>query len=55
MHRQINLTAGCIAVTNPEIEEIYKLVPVGTPLEIVPIRNPSSIPKPWTRRPGICI
>lgn len=27
-------TAGCIAVTNPEIEGIYKLVPVGTPVEI---------------------
>src|SRR5882672_7062785 len=34
LHRQINWTAGCIAVTNPEIEEIYKLVPVGTPVEI---------------------
>jgi murein L,D-transpeptidase YafK len=34
LHRQVNWTAGCIAVTNPEIEEIYKLVPVGTPVEI---------------------
>lgn len=34
LHRQINWTAGCIAVTNPEIEEIYKLVPIGTPVEI---------------------
>jgi len=34
LHRQINWTAGCIAVTNSEIEEIYKLVPVGTPVEI---------------------
>jgi murein L,D-transpeptidase YafK len=34
LHRQINWTAGCIAVTNPEIEEIYKIVPVGTPAEI---------------------
>jgi murein L,D-transpeptidase YafK len=34
LHRQINWTAGCIAVTNPEIEEIYKLVPLGTPVEI---------------------
>ena len=34
LHRQINWTAGCIAVTNPEIEEIYKLVRVGTPVEI---------------------
>lgn len=29
LQRQINWTAGCIAVTNPEIEEIYKLVPLG--------------------------
>ena len=34
LHRQVNWTAGCIAVTNSEIEEIYKLVPVGTPVEI---------------------
>jgi len=34
LHRKVNWTAGCIAVTNPEIEEIYKLVPVGTPVEI---------------------
>ena len=34
LHRQVDWTAGCIAVTNPEIEEIYKLVPVGTPVEI---------------------
>lgn len=33
-HRAVDWTAGCIAVTNPEIEEIYKLVPVGTPVEI---------------------
>lgn len=29
-------TDGCIAVTNPEIEEIWKLVPIGTPVEIRP-------------------
>lgn len=34
LHRQVDWTAGCIAVTNPEIEEIYKLVPVGAPVEI---------------------
>jgi murein L,D-transpeptidase YafK len=34
LHRQVNWTAGWVAVTNPEIEEIYKLVPVGTPVEI---------------------
>jgi murein L,D-transpeptidase YafK len=29
-------TAGCIAVRNTEIEELYALVPVGTPIEIKP-------------------
>lgn len=27
-------TAGCIAVTNPEIEELYAILPTGTPVEI---------------------
>jgi murein L,D-transpeptidase YafK len=34
--RQIDWTAGCIAVTNPEIKEIYQLVPVGTTVRIEP-------------------
>ena len=29
-------TAGCIGVRNTEIEEIYALVPVGTPIDIKP-------------------
>ena len=29
-------TDGCIAVSNAEIEEIWRLVPVGTPIVIVP-------------------
>jgi murein L,D-transpeptidase YafK len=29
-------TAGCIAVTDEEIEEIWRLVPDGTPIEIKP-------------------
>ena len=29
-------TAGCIAVRKTEIEELYALVPVGTPIEIKP-------------------
>ncbi len=29
-------TEGCIAVTNEEIDEIWKLVPDGTPIEILP-------------------
>jgi len=36
LHREIDWTDGCIAVTNPEIEEIWKLVPVGTRVEIRP-------------------
>jgi murein L,D-transpeptidase YafK len=29
-------TDGCIALTNPEIEEVSRLVPIGTPVEIKP-------------------
>lgn len=36
LHRQLNWTAGCIAVTNSEIDEIWPLVPIGTPVEIRP-------------------
>jgi hypothetical protein len=36
LHRQTDWTDGCIAVTNAEIEEIWKLVPVGTRVEIRP-------------------
>jgi murein L,D-transpeptidase YafK len=36
LHRQVDWTDGCIAVTNAEIEEIWKLVPVGTKVEIRP-------------------
>lgn len=35
-HRQYDWTLGCIAVTDPEIDEIWSLVPVGTPVEIRP-------------------
>lgn len=35
-HASVDWTAGCIAVTNEEIEEIWRLVPNGTPLEIRP-------------------
>src|SRR6266852_2058790 len=40
LHRAVDWTAGCIAVTNPEIEEIYKLVPIGTPVEIRATEKP---------------
>jgi murein L,D-transpeptidase YafK len=36
LHRQMDRTAGCIAVTNEEIDEIWKLVAVGTTIEIKP-------------------
>lgn len=35
-HYLLNWTAGCIAVTNAEITEIAKLVPVGTEIDIQP-------------------
>jgi murein L,D-transpeptidase YafK len=36
LHRKVDWTDGCIAVTNSEIEEIWQLVPDGTPIEIRP-------------------
>lgn len=35
-HRANDWTDGCIAVTNEEIDEIYPLIKVGTPVEINP-------------------
>lgn len=35
-HVLYNWTLGCIAVTNQEIEEIYKLIPNNTPIYIYP-------------------
>lgn len=35
-HRETDWTDGCIAVSNSEIEEIWKLVPVGTKVKIMP-------------------
>ena len=35
-HRLVDWTGGCIAVTNDEIEEIWRAVPIGTPIEIRP-------------------
>ena len=34
--RIIDWTTGCIAVTNPEIDEIWDYVAIGTPVEIRP-------------------
>ena len=36
LHAEKDWTQGCIAVTNQEMEEIYKLVPNGTRVEITP-------------------
>jgi murein L,D-transpeptidase YafK len=36
LHRQTDWTLGCVAVTNPEIEEIWLMVPLGTAVEIKP-------------------
>ena len=36
VHAEIDWTEGCIAVTNQEMEEIYRLVPNGTLVEITP-------------------
>jgi murein L,D-transpeptidase YafK len=33
-HRSLDWTQGCIAVTNEEIEEIWRLVPDGAQIEI---------------------
>jgi murein L,D-transpeptidase YafK len=35
-HRFVDWTVGCIALTDPEIEELYRIVPDGTPIEIKP-------------------
>ena len=36
LHRLFDWTDGCIAVTNPEIEQIWQSVPDGTPIELRP-------------------
>lgn len=35
-HRLLNWTAGCIAVTDEEMDELYKKVEIGTPIIIKP-------------------
>jgi len=35
-HRHYDWTLGCIAVTDQEIDEVWRLVPAGTPVEIRP-------------------
>jgi murein L,D-transpeptidase YafK len=36
LHRATDWTDGCIALTNPEIDEVYRLTPNGTIVEINP-------------------
>jgi murein L,D-transpeptidase YafK len=36
LHNWVDWTAGCMAVTDWEIEELWRAVPDGTPIEIVP-------------------
>lgn len=36
LSQNFNWTNGCIAVTNSEMDEIWNLVKVGTPIEILP-------------------
>ncbi|HEY2461726.1 MAG TPA: L,D-transpeptidase family protein [Candidatus Acidoferrum sp.] len=36
LHRLIDWTDGCIAVTNSEMDQIWRAVPDGTPIEIHP-------------------
>jgi murein L,D-transpeptidase YafK len=35
-HRLYDWTLGCVAVTDEEIDEIWDMVPIGTPVEIRP-------------------
>jgi len=36
LHRLVDWTDGCVAVTNPEIDEIWQVVADGTPIRIEP-------------------
>jgi len=36
IHQAADWTDGCIAVTDPEMDELYALVPDGTPIDIKP-------------------
>jgi murein L,D-transpeptidase YafK len=36
IHPWVDWTRGCIAVTDPEIEELWRIVPNGTPIQIKP-------------------
>lgn len=36
LHRAVDWTDGCVAVTDREIEELWRAIPNGTPIEIRP-------------------
>ncbi|HSB72669.1 MAG TPA: L,D-transpeptidase family protein [Candidatus Methylomirabilis sp.] len=36
LHQLMDWTDGCIALTNPETDEIWRAIPDGTPIEIKP-------------------
>lgn len=36
IHSSLDWTNGCIAVTNSEMDELFKYVKIGTTIEIVP-------------------
>jgi murein L,D-transpeptidase YafK len=36
LHRAIDWTDGCVAVTNGEIDEIWRVVPDGTKITLKP-------------------
>lgn len=35
-HAEVDWTDGCVAVTNEEVEEIWRAVPLGAPIQIKP-------------------
>ena len=35
-HRWLDLTHGCMMVTNEEVDELFNAVEIGTPIEIMP-------------------
>lgn len=36
LHRFVDWTAGCVAVTNQEMAELWRTIPDGTPIELKP-------------------
>lgn len=36
LHRLVDWTRGCIALTDGEVDQIWQAVPDGTPIEIRP-------------------